>query len=307
VVATGSLASAVKLWDADTLEPLGGLGGPGGPGSGHTERSTGLDWHPGAFSGSGPPLIATASADGTAKIWRVTARDEHATPEGGGGSSLQGTAAGSCVMTLEGHKHRLGMVGFHPSGEYVGTASFDRTWRLWHVETGKEVLLQDGHLKEVYFLSFQRDGALVASGDLAGVGNVWDLRAGKKVMAMTGHVRRIVSGDFSPNGFQVATGGDDHTVRLWDMRQRCCSYTLPAHSSLISEARFDASGEMLLTCSFDGRARVWGTRDWRLLADLAGHEGKIMAGDWAPRAAAGGKHGIWTAGFDRTLKQWTEF
>ena len=153
-----------------------------------------------------------------------------------------------------------------------------------------------------------KDGALVASGDFAGVGNVWDLRAGKKIFSMVGHVKRIVSGDFSPNGFQVATGGDDHTVRVWDLRQRCCSYVLPGHSNLISEARFDATGEALLTASFDGRVKVWGARDWRLLGDLSGHEGKVMAADFAcpPPAGGGGKKqwSLFSVGYDRTLKQW---
>jgi len=174
LVASGALASTVKLWDAHSLAPMGNL-------VGHTERCTGLDWHPRAFcdsSSSTAPLLATASADGTAKIWRITAGNfseangngdgtgdrmeedngsgaattgvdagassssggvkTHSGAAGGGGSG----SGGRCEVTLKGHAHRLGMVGFHPEGDLVGTASFDRTWRLWHVETGKELLLQ---------------------------------------------------------------------------------------------------------------------------------------------------------------------
>ena len=100
----------------------------------------------------------------------------------------------------------------------------------------------------------------------------------------------------------------DGTVRVWDLRQRCCSYVLPGHSNLISEARFDATGEALLTASFDGRVKVWGARDWRLLGDLSGHEGKVMAADFAcpPPAGGGGKKqwSLFSVGYDRTLKQW---
>ena len=89
-------------------------------------------------------------------------------------------------------------------------------------------------------------------------------------------------------------------MRVWDLRQRCLGYTVPAHGGLVSEARFDPSGEALLTCSFDGKARVWACRDWRLLADLSGHEGKLMGGDWV----GGARPSVITAGYDRTLKQW---
>lgn len=55
-------------------------------------------------------------------------------------------------------------VAFHPSGDYVASASFDTTWRLWDVNTSKELLLQEGHSKEVFAIEFQNDGALIVSG-----------------------------------------------------------------------------------------------------------------------------------------------
>ena len=57
-------------------------------------------------------------------------------------------------------------MAFHPSGNYVSSASFDTTWRLWDVTTSQELLLQEGHSKEVYSVDFQDDGALVASGSV---------------------------------------------------------------------------------------------------------------------------------------------
>lgn len=68
------------------------------------------------------------------------------------------------LATLRGHQDRVCRVVFHPSGDYVASASFDTTWRLWDVSTQKELLLQEGHSKEVYSVEFQDDGALVASG-----------------------------------------------------------------------------------------------------------------------------------------------
>lgn len=57
-------------------------------------------------------------------------------------------------------------VVFHPSGNYLGSASYDGTWRLWDVqrEEQAELLVQEGHSKEVYVVQFQDDGALAASG-----------------------------------------------------------------------------------------------------------------------------------------------
>lgn len=104
------------------------------------------------------------------------------------------------LATLKGHTHQVRRVAFHPSGRYLGSASFDETWRLWDVETQAELQLQEGHSKEVYALAFQDDGALVGSAGMDAIGRVWDLRTGRTAMVLDGHADKILALDFSPNG-----------------------------------------------------------------------------------------------------------
>ena len=77
---------------------------------------------------------------------------------------VQRNISESPLAILKGHQDRVCRVAFHPSGDYVASASFDTTWRLWDVNMAQELLLQEGHSKEVYSVEFQDDGALVASG-----------------------------------------------------------------------------------------------------------------------------------------------
>lgn len=86
---------------------------------------------------------------------------------------------------------RLARVAFHPAGAYLGTASFDKTWRLWDINTGTELLLQEGHSRGVYAVAFQKDGALAASCGLDALARVWDLRTGRSVLALEGHVKSV--------------------------------------------------------------------------------------------------------------------
>jgi len=221
------------------------------------------------------------------------------------------------LASLQGHTARVSKIDFHPSGRFLGSASYDTSWRLWDVETTEELLLQEGHSREVYAIKFQIDGALVATGGLDAIGRVWDLRTGRSTMVLEGHVKDILSVDLSPNGYQIATGSADNTIRIWDIRTLRCIYVIAAHKSLVSEARFfhgsvtlaneelandsrpPISGLYLVSSGYDGFVKIWSADDWNLLKSLAGHDGKVMAAD-----VSSDNKFIASSGFDRTFKLW---
>lgn len=272
VIATGSWSSLVKLWSLPDCRCVATL-------KGHTERISGLAWHPAATSAAHSPTavnLVSSSCDSTAKLW-----------------PLEG---GKPLGELTGHVGRLSRVAFHPSGRFVGTAGFDTTWRLWDVERCTELLLQEGHARSLYAICFHPDGSLVATSGLDSIVRLWDVRSGRAVGTFQGHVKQVLGLDFSPSGTQLASGSDDHSVRLWDLRKKKCAYTLPAHSSLISHVRYEpGAGRYLLSTSYDNRAKLWSMRDYSLLRTMEGHEGRIMCGD----IADDGKH-FATAAMDRT-------
>ncbi len=43
------------------------------------------------------------------------------------------------------------------------TASYDMTWRMWDVETGRCLYEQEGHSRQVYAVAFHPDGSLAGS------------------------------------------------------------------------------------------------------------------------------------------------
>ncbi|GAA6002493.1 hypothetical protein JCM10207_001149 [Rhodosporidiobolus poonsookiae] len=209
----GSWTGQAKLWSVPACKEIRVL-------KGHKERIGGVAWHPQAtLSQSTSSLnFATSGADNDIKLWNL----ENDIP----------------LSTLTGHDSRVCRINFHPSGRYLGSASYDATWRLWDVETSEELLLQEGHSKEVYAIAFQGDGALVASGGLDAIARVWDLRSGRTALVLSGHSRDILCIDFSPNGYQVATGSNDDTIRIWDLRMHQAIATIPGHKSAISDVKF---------------------------------------------------------------------
>jgi U4/U6 small nuclear ribonucleoprotein PRP4 len=335
LVATGGWSGTIQLWDGSSPE----LSLLGRRGMAHEDRIMSIAVRPPYQSSSSYPkqidgshndtaLLATASIDLTAKLWKVQRKSEGMVmdeDEDVPSKTIQPSTTTSDedkevlsiqqMAHLKGHAARLCSVAFHPQGDYVATTSFDHTWRLWDVATGGQILLQDGHWKEVYGIGFHPDGSLCASTDYGGVVQVWDLRTGKSACHFLGHAKRVLCSEFAPNGFQLATAGDDGSIKIWDLRQRKQFASVPAHSNLVTQLKFDNSGlykgkkngssssgsggggEYLASSSFDGTAKVWSTRDWKMLATMRGHHGKVMGVDILQDSFV-------TSGFDKTLKLW---
>ncbi|KAJ2229355.1 hypothetical protein H4R99_003305 [Coemansia sp. RSA 1722] len=312
-ILTGSWSGSMMLWSAPDFQPQRTF-------RGHTDRVSGLSFHPQA--GSASVDFASGGADNNVFLWSL----KNETPVG----------------QLVGHQGRVVHVDHHPSGDYLGSASYDGSWRLWDIATQKELLLQEGHSREVFALRFQEDGALVATAGLDGIGRVWDLRSGRSIMELTGHAKEIFGLDWSPNCHQLATGSADNTVKIFDLRKLCSIYQIPAHKSMVTDLSFfhanlssfsenkdkmavdvsdslsmdvsadsyaenDSSdmerlrndGQYLVTASNDGMVNIWSVGDWKLQKSLAGHVGKVLSVD-----ISGDGNYIVSAGYDRTFKLW---
>lgn len=274
----------MNVWDLPSLSPSKKL-------MGHNDRVSCVSFNPLLES-----MVASGDASGIVNLWSL---------------SLDGTAVGPTV-TLKGHPLRVARLAFHPIHPLLCTASFDTTWRLWDLETGKCLLLQEGHSKEVFSIDVHPDGALVASGGLDGNGVVWDIRSGRPIFTMKGHASSIYGISFSPSGRDILTGSEDCLAKHWDLRKLECVFTICAHPEPITSVKYVqesikssveedvGGGHFAMTTSQDGSAKIWNTSDWSLVSALNGHFGKVMHGD----LSIDGSLAV-TAGYDRTLKLWS--
>ena len=278
---------------------------------GHTNKISGISWFPGSTlpeHGVSPDAINLASggAEGLVHLWSLN----QDTP----------------VSTLEGHSQRVCRVEFHPSGQYLASASEDTSWRLWDVATGTELLLQEGHSRGVYSISFNTDGSLLASAGLDSIGRIWDLRSGRTVMILDGHldghIKPIHALDWGSDGHRVLTGSADGWIKCWDVRKVQRTGGIGAHSSAVSDMRWfkglddpltgtppgvdekgaqlpKKSGSFFVSSGFDRNVKIFSADDWSLVQTLSGHTGPVASVDYS-------RDGRWivSGGHDRTLKLW---
>ncbi|MEM7794987.1 MAG: TIR domain-containing protein [Cyanobacteria bacterium P01_C01_bin.118] len=89
-------------------------------------------------------MIATASADGTARLWRNSDKE--------------------LLNTLEGHQDGVVSIQFSQGqGELIATGSYDHTVKIWTTETGGLVTTLRGHEDRVTNLSMSQDQQLIAT------------------------------------------------------------------------------------------------------------------------------------------------
>jgi WD40 repeat protein len=144
--------------------------------------------------------VATASMDGTARVW-----DAH---------------TGAELLVLRGHDQRVTDVVFSPSGERLATVSADRTARLWDTTSGELRAILRGHGAQVNRAAFTQDERLLITIASDGITRVWDVVYGleRGVFAHAGFLFDLA---IAPDDQSIATASWLGTAKRFSLlRQR---------------------------------------------------------------------------------------
>jgi WD40 repeat protein len=224
-------------------------------------------------------LVASASADGTVKLWDVASGTERATLNAG---------------------HWVNSVAFAPDGKTLASGGSDTSIRIWEVQTGKETLRLDGHRGLIVALAFSPDGKLLAS---SGGGDktvkLWDMKNGKNLLTLD-HPHEVVSVALYPTGKTLASGCADGIIRLWDAAtgkitkefETVATYLALAPNGKVMAVRGPAKGNVLSVTLLDANTG-------KEIAALIGHRQRINAIAFSPDSKI-----LATGASDNTIKLW---
>lgn len=126
--------------------------------------------------------IASASDDGTARIWFVAHRDS--------------------AIVLN-HSGAVLSIAFSPDGRHVVTASRDSTVRVWSSAGQLETVLR-GHFDQVWMAAFSPDGQSIVSTSYDQTVRLWPLAGGHNAQVFSTYPGVVMSAAFSPDSKRLA-------------------------------------------------------------------------------------------------------
>jgi WD40 repeat protein len=267
--------------------------------------------------------VATASSDGTVRLWRAADGQPIGEPLGHGDDLLYDVAlspdgtlvasAGSdgitrvwpvdtTVDTFEDLTHggSVNAVAFSPATPTIATAGSDGYVRLWRVGEGtflSEVLASPPGVTDV---TFSPDGATLATAGFNGNVRFWDAETLTPVgEPLTEHRGIVQALAFSPDGALLASGGDDGTARLWDTRTLLPAGEPIVHNTAVRGVAFSPDGGTLATAS-GMVAYMWEVVSGEPVSvPFAGHT------DWVSSVVFAGRGTqLVTSSGDRTARVW---
>ncbi|MFG0284390.1 MAG: WD40 repeat domain-containing serine/threonine protein kinase [Phycisphaerales bacterium JB039] len=312
MIVSGAQTGSLRLWGAETLEPLGVL-------RGHTTPA--ICW----FSGDAMRLVsypADPASPESHRLWDLRTLE----PD-----------------VLRGHRGYVYPVLPSPDGARIYSGGWDGYFgaetclRAWDVESGDAApLWPSAGLQWISGLACADDGRLVVAGggpagglvrahgpdgaivaefaepaqilDIAlhpagaivavmPPGTVRDLETGAIVARLDGAGGRGV--DWAPDGGRLVASGAGHAITVWDAATWRPVQTLAGHDAEVTRIRHAPDGRRIASASEDGTVRIWSSGG--VPAELATlpHTDGVLALAWHPDGTR-----LATAGRSRLIRLW---
>ncbi|CAL5324594.1 unnamed protein product [Camellia sinensis] len=264
---------------------------------GHTSEVFTCAWSP---AGS---LLASGSADATARIWTVVDWTSR--------SSLQNGSSKVLVLNhvkgkKKGKNNDVTTVDWNGEGTLLATGSYDGQTRIWSSD-GKLKSILSKHKGPVFALKWNKkeDYLLTGSSDKSAI--VWDVEAKECKQKFEFHSGPTLDVDWR-NNVSFATSSTDNMIYICEVGDTCPIKTFSGHQNEVNCVKWDPTGSLLASCSDDCTAKIWSMDQDNYVHNLREHAKEIYTVRWSPSGPGTNNPNqkllLASASFDSTVKLW---
>jgi WD40 repeat protein len=211
----------------------------------------------------------------------------------------QVSPGGALLLVLTGHQAGVNAVAVTPDGRLAVSGSWDRTLRIWDLESGAEQRRLEGHEGAVCAVALTPEGRLAISASHDHTLRIWDIETGEERRRLEGHEGAVYAVAVTPDGRLALSASWDRTLRLWDLKTGQERGRLRSDEGAVKAVALTPDGRLAVTGSDDRTLRVWVLETGQERRRLAGHEGAVKAVVLTPDGRV-----VVSGSDDHTLRIW---
>ncbi len=218
-------------------------------------------------------------------------------------------------LVIDPHAHS-GIVNdmiFTSNGDFLISASDDKTIRIWDVESGEldrtiRAFSGSGSNGAIYAMALSPDDRFLAIGGYSDTNEIKliDLERKTEVVLLNGHTNIITSLCFSSDGLQLASADATGLVKIWSISFSGgkivgkSKVNLIGHKEPVYDIAFSPNGKQIVSASNDGLLKLWNLdTDTNKPIEMRMHIDKVRScafsadGKWIVSGGNKGKVVVW--------------
>ncbi len=213
---------------------------------------------------------------------------------------------------LRGHTGQINRIAWSPDGQFLASASNDKTIRLWNVDTGKPTVILTGHSHKVNCIVWSTNSQELVSASSDGTIAFWETYTGKQIIKLVVHkslpienaweaqdwAKMVIGIAWSPDSSIIAYNTDNNILLMKATSQETIQ-TLKGHKNRVWSLRWSPNGKILASGSTDQTIKLWNPNNGKIIWDIKDLKSPVVNVAWAPQGTL-----LISASKDSTIHIW---
>ena len=209
----------------------------------------------------GSPLLLSGSRDKSIIRWELNFDGIKVDYKDDQENAKEKILVGKPLRSFHGHNHFISSLALNSDSTKLVSGSWDKTIRLWDIESSKSDLLFKGHTKDVLCVGFSHDERLIFSGAMDNTLKYWNTKGDLRYdnNQFKGWVSCILNIQKGKTNY-IAVGCWDGTVKILNNEYNV-DREIPGGEYAVTSLSTDDDGDFLFIAYKNGTVKVWNIQE----------------------------------------------